>query len=83
MAPTLRIVVRMLAIGAILVIIAVVSRQVYLQVTADADLAGAVEEPAEMMLIRCETMHHHLQNQNRRADAVAADELPRVRCRES
>jgi hypothetical protein len=73
----------MLGIGAILIIIAVVSRQVYLQVAAQADLAGAEEAPAAMMLIRCETMHHRLQNRHRLADTEAADELPRVRCRKS
>jgi hypothetical protein len=57
MAPTLRIVVRMLGIGAILVIIAVVSRQVYLRVAAQADLADAEAAPAARMLIRCETLH--------------------------
>ncbi|MBP0624979.1 hypothetical protein [Cupriavidus consociatus] len=83
MAPTLRIVVRMLGIGAILVIIAVVSRQVYLQFAAQADLADAEEAPAERMLIRCETLHRRLQNRHRRADTEANDALPRVRCRES
>ena len=83
MAPTLRIVVRMLGIGAILVIIAVVSRQVYLQVAAQADLADAEEAPAEMMLIRCETLHQRLENRQSRADTEATDALPRVRCRES
>ena len=55
MAPYLRIAIRALGVGAIIVIIAVVSRQVYLRVAADADLASADEEPAAMMLIRCET----------------------------
>jgi len=83
MGPYLRIAIRALGVGAILVIIAVVSRQVYLQVAAQADLAGADEGPAAMMLIRCETMHHRLQNRHRPADTEAADEPPRVRCRES
>ncbi len=51
-APYLRIIVRMLGIGAILVVIAIVSRYVYLQVAAQADLAGAEQASAEMMLIR-------------------------------
>jgi hypothetical protein len=45
MAPYLRIAVRVLGVGAILVIIAVVSRQVYLRIAADADLAGMDKEP--------------------------------------
>lgn len=51
MAPYLRFAVRALGAGAIIVIIAVVSRQVYMRVAAEADLAGANEESAAMMLI--------------------------------
>lgn len=80
MAPYLRIAVRALGVGAIIVTIAVVSRQVYLRVAAEADLVGADEEPAAMMLIRCETMHFRLQNRYRSADTAAADEPPRARC---
>ena len=69
--------------GAILIIIAVVSRQFYLQVAAQADLAGEEEAPAARMLIRCETMHHRLHNRHRPADTADADEPPRARCRES
>ncbi len=76
MAPYLRIAVRVLGVGAIMVIIAVVSRQVYLRVAADADLAGADEEPAAMMLITCETMHHRLQNLYG-SDTSDADAPPR------
>nr|WP_228772721.1 hypothetical protein [Cupriavidus necator] len=81
MAPYLRNAVRALGVGAIIVIIAAVSRQVYLRVAAEPD--GADEEPAAMMLIRCETMHHRLQNRHSPADAADADEPPRARCRES
>uniref|UniRef100_Q46MB1 Uncharacterized protein n=2 Tax=Cupriavidus TaxID=106589 RepID=Q46MB1_CUPPJ len=83
MAPYLRIAARALGVGAIIVIIAIVSRQVYLRIAADADVAGAEEEPATRMLIRCETMHQRLQNGDRAADAADADEPPRVRCRTS
>lgn len=83
MAPYLRIAVRALGVGAVIVIIAVVSRQVYLRVASASDFAGADEEPAAMLLIRCETMHHRLQNRHRPADTAYADEPPRARCRES
>jgi len=83
MGPYLRIAIRALGVGAIIVIIAVVSRQVYLRVAADADLASSDEEPAATMLIRCETMHYRLQNSPRPADTADADEPPRARCKES
>ncbi|KAF7962801.1 hypothetical protein AWV80_17545 [Cupriavidus sp. UYMU48A] len=83
MAPTLRIAVRALGVGALVVIISVVSRQVYLRIAADADVARADGEPVSKMLIRCETMHHRLQNRHRPADTADADEPPRALCRES
>lgn len=72
---------RALGVGALIVIVAIVSRQVYLRSAAEAADAGADEEPATMMLIRCETMHERLQNRHR--SAAEADERPRARCRES
>jgi hypothetical protein len=83
MAQYLRIAVRALGVGAITVIIAAVSRHIYLRAAGEAESAGAEEEPAAMMLIRCETMHHRLQNRHRPTDAADADEPPRARCRES
>ena len=83
MALYLRIAVRVLGAGAIIVIIAVVSRQFYLRVAAEPDLVGADDEPAVMMLIRCETMHNRLQNRYRSADTADAGAPPRARCRES
>jgi hypothetical protein len=72
---------RAFGVGALIVIVAIVSRQVYLRSAAEAADAGADEEPATMMLIRCETMHERLQNRHRSAAEV--DERPRERCRES
>ncbi|MCO4865590.1 MULTISPECIES: hypothetical protein [Cupriavidus] len=72
---------RAFCVGVIIVIVAIVSRQVYLRSAAEADVADADEEPATMMLIRCETMHDRLQNEH--SLAVEADSRPRARCRES
>jgi hypothetical protein len=83
MAQYLHFMARAFCVGAIIVIVAIVSRQVYLRSTAEADLADADEEPATMMLIRCETMHDRLQNRHRPADTADAEEPPRARCRES
>ncbi|MFC4345255.1 hypothetical protein [Cupriavidus numazuensis] len=80
MAPYLRIATRALGVGAIVVIVAMVSRQIYLRIAEDAEMTGAEEEPARRMLIRCETMHQRLQNGQRAAEAADADEPPRVRC---
>ncbi|EON18880.1 hypothetical protein C265_15632 [Cupriavidus sp. GA3-3] len=44
-------------VGALIVIAAIVCRQVYLRSAADTADVGADEKPATMMLIRCETMH--------------------------
>ncbi|KWR82660.1 hypothetical protein RM96_28485 [Cupriavidus sp. IDO] len=68
-------------VGAFIVIAAIVSRQVYLRTAAEAADASADEEPATMMLIRCETTHEGLQNRDR--STSEADERPRARCRES
>ncbi|QCC05423.1 hypothetical protein E6A55_33055 (plasmid) [Cupriavidus necator H16] len=93
MARYLLFVARALGVGALIMIVAIVSRQVYLrsaaeaadagadEESAEAADAGADEEPATMMLIRCETMHERLQN--RHSSAAKADERPRARCRES
>ncbi|RDK04973.1 hypothetical protein [Cupriavidus lacunae] len=83
MARYLQFAARAFYVGAIIVIVAIVSRQVYLRSAAEAGIAGADEEPAAMMLIRCETMHNRLQNRHRSADTADADEQPRARCRES
>jgi hypothetical protein len=80
MARYLPFLARAICVSAIIVIVAIVSRQGYLRSTAEADLACADEEPATMMLIRCETMHRL---QNRHSSAADADERPRARCRES
>ncbi|SCU76468.1 conserved hypothetical protein [Cupriavidus necator] len=72
---------RAFCVGAITVIVAIVSRQVYLRSAAEADVADADAEPATMMLIRCETMHDRLQNLH--SSAAGADETLRARCRES
>lgn len=79
MARYLPFVARAFGVGAVIVIVAIISRQVYLRIAAEA--ADADEEPATMMLIRCETMHERLQNRHR-SDAEV-DERPRARCRES
>ncbi|MGT2455483.1 hypothetical protein ACU4GI_20535 [Cupriavidus basilensis] len=79
MSRYLPFVARAFGVGTFIVIVAIVSRQVYLRSAAEA--ADADEEPATMMLMRCETMHKRLQNPHR--PAAEADERPRARCRES
>ncbi|GLC93974.1 hypothetical protein Tamer19_33820 [Cupriavidus sp. TA19] len=79
MARYLPFVARAFGVGAFIVIVAIVSRQIYLRNTAEA--ADADEDPATMMLIRCETMHERLQDPHR--SAAEADERPRARCMES
>ncbi|TPQ26385.1 hypothetical protein [Cupriavidus pinatubonensis] len=81
MARYLQFVARAFCLGAIIVIVAIVSRQVFLRTTAEADLADADEEPATMFLIRCEALHDRMQN--RHSSAADADERPRARCWES
>ncbi|RDK07247.1 hypothetical protein DN412_27090 [Cupriavidus lacunae] len=83
MARYLQFVVRAFSVGAIIVIVAIVSRQVYLLNVAEAGTVGAEQEPATKMLIRCETMHSRLHNRHSSADTADADEQPRARCRES
>jgi len=83
MARYLQFVAHAVCIGAIIVIVAVVSRQVYLRSAAEVGIAGADEEPASMMLILCETMHNRLHNRHSSADTADVDEQPRARCRES
>ena len=83
MGQYLQIAVRAFSIGAIIVIVALVSRQVYLRVAAEAGGANGEEDPAETMLIRCEAMHSRLQNRPVSEDAADADEAPRARCLES
>ena len=83
MAQYLQITVRALGIGAIIVIVALVSRQVYLRVAAEAGSAGVEVDPAAAILIRCEAMHSRLQNRPVSEDAADADEAPRARCMES
>ncbi|WP_042876342.1 hypothetical protein [Cupriavidus necator] len=81
MARYLQIVARAFGVGAVIVIAAIVSRQVYLRSAAEAAHAGADEEPATMMLIRCEMVHERLHSRHRLA--AEADERSRARCRES
>ncbi|ODV43132.1 hypothetical protein AWV79_20255 [Cupriavidus sp. UYMMa02A] len=58
MARYLQFVARAFCVGAIIVIVAIVSRQIYLRSAAETDVADADEEqPPTMMLIRCKTMH--------------------------
>ena len=83
MAQYLQIAVRAFGVGAILVIVAVASRQVYLRVAAEAGIAGAEGESTDTMLSRCEAMHSRLQNRPVSEDAADADEVPRARCMES
>ena len=83
MAQYLLLAVRAFGVGTIIVIIAVVSRQVYLKVAAEDGSPGAEGEPTATMLIRCEAMHSHLQNRHISEDAADADEAPRARCMES
>jgi len=83
MAQYLQIAVRAVGVGAILVIVAVASRQVYLRVAAEAGSPGGEEDPAATMLIRCEAMHSHLQNRRISEGAVDANEKPSARCMES
>ena len=70
------------AASAFIVIVAIVSRQVYLRSAADACMADADEDPARMMLICCATMHARLQNQHSSIVTADANEPLRVRCRE-
>lgn len=81
MARYLPVLARAIGVGALIVIAAIVSRQVYLHSAAEAADAGADEEPATMMLIRCEAVHERLQSWH--SSASEADERPRARCRES
>jgi hypothetical protein len=81
MARHLQFLARAFCVGAIIVVVAIASRRVYLRSAAEADVADADEEPATIMLIRCETMHDCLQNEH--SLAVEADTRPRARCRES
>lgn len=83
MARYLQFVARAFGVGAIIVIAAIVARQVYLGSATEAGAADVDEDPARMMLIRCETMHARLQNQHSSVDAEDADEPLRVRYRES
>lgn len=83
MAQYLQIAVRSVGVGAIFVIVAVTSRQVYLRVAAESGIAGGKKDPAATMLIRCEAMHSRLQNRPISEDAADADEAPRARCMES
>ncbi|MGY2492236.1 hypothetical protein [Cupriavidus sp. CP313] len=82
MARYLQFAARAFSVGAVIVIVAIVSRQ-YLRSAAEAGIAGADEEPAAMMLIRCETMHKRPHNRHSSADTADADEQPRARYRES
>lgn len=79
----LQFVARAFIAGAIIVIVAMVSRQVYLRHAAEAGIAGADEDPAVMMLISCETMHNRLQQRHGSIDVADTQEPPRARCRES
>ncbi|RDK06307.1 hypothetical protein [Cupriavidus lacunae] len=64
MAQYLSIAVRAFGVGAIIVIIAVATRQVYLQVAADDGFTGADQEPTATMMMRCKAMHGRLQNRH-------------------
>ncbi|AQV99389.1 hypothetical protein BJN34_36555 (plasmid) [Cupriavidus necator] len=81
MARHLQFLARAVCIGAIIVIVAIAFRQVYLRTTAEADVADADVKPAIMMLIRCETMHDRLQHEH--TSAADPGDRPRARCRES
>ncbi|WP_427306459.1 hypothetical protein [Cupriavidus sp. H39] len=81
MARYLQFVAQAFCVGAIIVIVAIVSRQVYLRSAAETAVADADEEPPTMMLIRCETMHDRLQDEH--SSSVEADTRPRARCWES
>ncbi len=84
MAQYLQIATRAVGVGAVLVIVAVASRQVYLRVAAEAGIAGGEEDPAATMLIRCEAMHSRLQSRHISEDAADSDEATRARrCMES
>ncbi|GAB3086366.1 hypothetical protein GCM10027081_01140 [Cupriavidus yeoncheonensis] len=83
MARYLQFVARACCVGAIIVIVAMLSRQVYLHNAAEAGTVDADQEPASKILIHCETMHDRLHNRYSSADTADADEPPRVRCRES
>lgn len=83
MARYLQSMARACCAGVIIVIVAIVSRQVYLWSDAQAGTAEEDEAPAAKMLIRCETVHSRLHNRHISADSEEADEPPRARCRES
>ncbi|ODV40613.1 hypothetical protein AWV79_06010 [Cupriavidus sp. UYMMa02A] len=81
MARYLQFLARAICAGAIIVTVAIISRQVYLRTAAEADVADADVEFPTMMLIRCETMHNRLQNEH--TSAADPGKRPRARCRES
>lgn len=83
MARYLQTAVRAFSVGAIIVVAAAVSRQVYLRVAMEAGVASAEDESTATMLIRCEAMHSRLQNRHVSKNAVDSDEAPRARCMES
>ncbi|KAF7961437.1 hypothetical protein AWV79_32150 [Cupriavidus sp. UYMMa02A] len=76
MARYFQFVARAFSVGAIIVIVAIVSRQVYLRSASEAGIAGAVEK----MLIQCEAMHRRLQNQHISDKATDEEETPLARC---
>ncbi|MFJ4293526.1 hypothetical protein ACIP1U_27695 [Cupriavidus sp. NPDC089707] len=81
MARYLQFVVRALYVCAIIVIVSIVSRQVYLRSAVEVDVTDADKKPPTMMLIRCETMHDRLQDVH--SPAVEVNTRPRARCWES
>lgn len=82
MAQCLQIAVRAFGVGAILVIVAVASRQVYLRVAAEAGIAGGEEDPAANV-DPMRSHHSRLQNRHISEGAVDANEKPSARCVES
>lgn len=80
MARYLRFAALTFCVGGLIVVAAIVSRQVYLRSAAAAGVSNADEEAARLMLIRCESMHGRLQN--RHGKATDGDKWPRTRCRD-
>ncbi|TDF62950.1 hypothetical protein E1J61_27170 [Cupriavidus sp. L7L] len=83
MARYLPLLARAFCVGTIIVIAAIVARQVYLRSATEAGMDGADEGRARMMLIRCETMHARLQNRHSSVDGADADRPLHIRSRES
>ena len=74
---------RVLGIGTLIVVTALVFRQAYLRVTTEAGISSPVEDPTAAMLKQCEAMHRRLQSRNVSEEAAEAERDPPSLCIES